>query len=457
MDIVDEIAAGESYTLEFKEDVNSDPKKFLKTVSAFANCSGGRVIFGVNDSKEIVGLEGNLQKKMDSLTDMISEAVKPMPDFNINITTVDGKDLIIVDIRPGRHRPYYLGDDPQKGTYIRVMATTRLCDEFTFRDLLMQGMNRSFDRIEYINEAISEDDKGLIELCQYASFRSKRIIGPIDLVNQNLLIDKDNYFVTTNGYRLLTDNPFDYAHIECKRFRGKDVRVILDSKEYRGNLMEQVEESLKFVLNYLMLGSDFKRAQRIDSYEIPENAIREFIINAVIHRSYSVHITPIYISVFDDRIEILSPGNFPYGLSIDEILKGFSNPRNPSIASFFKIIGFAEGWGSGIKRASLECVSVGLRSPLVEEVGNNVRVTIFRKSYQGDREEIMDVGSIQIVELMSENNDLKIDDIVKKTGLSKSGINNRISFLKEKGVIERVGSKKTGHWKVNEEKMISSD
>ncbi len=457
MQILEEIRRGESYTLEFKEDVNSDPKKFLKTISAFSNCSGGRIIFGINDSTEIVGVEGNLQKKMDSLTDMISEAVSPMPDFNVSITTVDGRDLIVVGINPGRHRPYYIGDDMQKGTYIRVMATTRLCDEFTFKDLLMQGMNRSFDRIEYINGTIKEDDDRLKELCQYASFKSKRVINLTDLVNQNLLIKKDDLYNTTNGYRMLTDNPFDYAHIECKRFRGKDVRVILDSKEYCGNLMDQVEGSVKFILNYLMLGSEFKGPQRIDSYEIPEGAVREFVINAVIHRSYSVSISPIYVSVFDDCIEILSPGNFPYGLTIDEILNGFSNPRNPSIASFFKMIGFAEGWGSGIKRASLDCISAGLTAPSIEEIGNNVRVTIFRRSYKGEKSEIIDAGSIRIVELISEDNDLKIDEIVQITGLSKSGINNRIANLKEMGVIERVGSKKTGHWKVNEEKLISSD
>ena len=183
----------------------------------------------------------------------------------------------------------------------------------------------------------------------------------------------------------------------------------------------------------------------------------EFVINAVIHRSYSVSISPIYVSVFDDRIEILSPGNFPYGLTIDEILNGFSNPRNPSIASFFKMIGFAEGWGSGIKRASLDCISAGLTAPSIEEIGNNVRVTIFRRSYKGEKSEIIDAGSIRIVELISEDNYLKIDEIVQITGLSKSGINNRIANLKEMGVIERVGSKKTGHWKVNEEKLISSD
>lgn len=176
---------------------------------------------------------------------------------------------------------------------------------------------------------------------------------------------------------MLTDNNlFNYARIKCARFKGKDTYEFIDQKELTGPIYEQVEEAIKFAKAHINKSGKITELQRIDEYEIPIVAIREIIANAVVHRDYSISGADIKFAIFDDRIEITSPGLLPKTLDIEDIKIGRSEIKNKVIARFFKEIKFIEEWGTGIKRIIKSCTDAGFEEPIFIETGMFFKVII---------------------------------------------------------------------------------
>lgn len=156
------------------------------------------------------------------------------------------------------------------------------------------------------------------------------------------------------------------------------MEVFIDKKEYEGDLFSQLEATENFIKNHLHLKGEIKGLQRTDTYEIPLEAIRESLINATIHRDYSNMGRDIKVGIYDDILNIVSPGSFPSTLTQQDILEGRSEIRNKIIARVFKELGYIEQWGSGIKRIKLSCIANGLKEPLIQEKGDFVDVELFR-------------------------------------------------------------------------------
>lgn len=148
------------------------------------------------------------------------------------------------------------------------------------------------------------------------------------LVNLGLLEKTRSGHLPSRAFMLLTSNPYYCARVECARFRGINMNEFVDRKEFDGPLMDQIEEAVNFVMNNVNLAGVIKGLYREDIPEVPVEAVRELITNAIIHRSYGIDNNHTFVGVFDDRIEITSPGMMPFGLSIEKALSGRSNPRN---------------------------------------------------------------------------------------------------------------------------------
>ena len=176
---------------------------------------------------------------------------------------------------------------------------------------------------------------------------------------------------------LMTDNPFEFAKIQCAQFKGTDRIVFLDRREYECPLYEQIEEAVQFVLRNIRYGAEITGLLRIDSYELPVVAIREAIINAVAHRSLQMN-SCVQVALYDDRLEVSSPGALFGGLTIEQAISGSTALRNPTIAKLFKEMELFESWGTGLRRIQEQCDKFGLPDPEFQEIGNLFRVNIFR-------------------------------------------------------------------------------
>lgn len=271
----------------------------------------------------------------------------------------------------------------------------------------------------------------------------------------------------THAFDLLTDNHNKAAKIQCALFKGISRDIFIDQREFTGPIQEQVEEAYQFVLRHINMGANIEGLFRTDIYELPITAIREMIANAVLHRSY-LDRSCVQVCIFDDRIEVLSPGMLYGGLDIITAKHGKSTCRNEAIAEAFHYMKIVEAWGTGIPRIISRCKEYGLQEPIFEELGDGFLVTMFRKPTNQtnqsnqtnqldesnpinvERRQDANVSDLEnrIIELLKVLPDATTKEITKKLEITDNQVKYYIKKLKDNGKIERVGTNRKGTWKV---------
>ena len=387
---IEEILAGESKNVEFKENLTAKSIKYMKSVVAFANGTGGKIIFGIADkTREVIGFDKEeVFRKMDAIANAVSDSCEPTIIPDITLQTVDGKTVIIAEISMGRQRPYYIKAlGREGGVYVRVAGTTRLADEYMIKELMFEGSNRYFDQALCTGLTITDED--IDALCKAMKKQavknahneeqraSVKGVGRQQLRSWGVLIERDGKDYPSNAFAILTGNGGLHVTTQCGVFKGTTKAVFVDRREYPGPLWEQIDEAFQFVLRNIHLGAAFVGIYRQDIYEIPPDAIRELIINAMVHRSYLDHGT-IQVAVYDNRLEITSPGKLPMGQTMERMKEGYSKIRNEALAHAFAYMNLIEHWGSGIPRIIDKVKAAGLREP--EFIGGEVdlRINIYR-------------------------------------------------------------------------------
>ena len=328
----EEIFAGESENIEFKSEIPAKSEKYMKTVVAFANGKGGKLVFGVeNGTWAVTGFsKEEVFQKMDAITNAIFDSCEPKITPNIAVQEIDGKAVIVVEIIPGMQRPYYIKSQGiMDGTYIRVAGTTRHAERYRVQELIMEGTNRSFDQMER-EQTVSEEEiaafcekmyQHALKLAETDTAREQiQKVGKNQLLSWKLLVEHDGAYHPTNGYLLLNGDTAEFpdAAIQCAVFKGTVRDIFITRKEFTGAIYEQIEDAYNFVLQHIDLGSRIEGIGRQDYYELPVKTIREMISNAVCHRSY---LTPgkIQVALFDDRLEVTSPGMLDSEITIEKM------------------------------------------------------------------------------------------------------------------------------------------
>ena len=390
---VEDIMSGESEYIEFKQEVTKKSEVYMKTVVAFANGSGGKIVFGVEDSTfEVLGInQEDAFSIMDGITSAICDSCTPMIMPIVTLASIEEKVVIVVNIMPGSQRPYYLkAKGKEKGTYIRVSGTTRPADSFVLKELEFEGVNRCFDQTYAASEGCVTEDE-INHLCdrmyQYAvehcnsKEASERINRPTgqNLLSWGFIVKWENKCYPTNAFLLMTSNLFPQATIQCAVFKGKDRDVFIDRREYNGDIVTQLDAAYEYVLRNINMGSEINGLYRTDIYELPTECIREMICNAVVHRSY-LHPSSIQVAVYDDRVEVTSPGMLFGSLRLKDIREGISIPRNRALVYAFTYMNIMEHWGSGIPRIIRRCRELGLEEPELMEIAGSFRINLFRFS-----------------------------------------------------------------------------
>jgi ATP-dependent DNA helicase len=375
MKILDEIKNGESKTLELKERL-PDNKSIAKTVIAFANTSGGKIIVGINDKLNITGVDANsVYALKDKIASVIFDSCSPdiLPEiYTINI---NGKLLLVIEIFRGNLIPYFLkSEGVADGVYIRVGATNRKASPQIIEELQRHKRYVSFD--EEINYDITVSESDMIPLkARFA--KAGKTLNDEKLKNLNLIKTNRGITYPTNALLILLGK-FPHCSVKCARFKGVTMETFIDKKEYRGNIFSVLENTQNFILNHINLSAKIEGLYRTDSYEIPLIALREALINALIHRDYANFGRDIKVGVYDDIVNIVSPGALPNIVTIEDILRGRSEIRNKVIANVFKELGLIEQWGSGISRIMIACKKAGLDQPRIREQGDFVDVEFYR-------------------------------------------------------------------------------
>ena len=354
---------------------------------------------------------------------------------------------------------------------------------------MLEGSSRSFDQIISTGWNVTDDEINALcaemkkQALKHAPHQEEvREVGPQQLLSWGILAEKDGKYYPTNAFYILMGSGPIHTVMQCGVFKGSTKAVFVDRREYSGPLWLQVDNAVQYVLRNIHMGAKFVGIYRQDIYEIPPDSIRELIVNAAVHRSYLDH-NNTQIAVYDDRLEITSPGKLPMGQTIERMKKGYSRIRNEAIANAFAYMHLIEHWGSGIPRIIREVQEAGLKAP--EFIGGEVdlRINIYRKqdgnngsdAIHTDTEtstktadtdtktntknsgtdrktdQEIDFGETEkkLLELIREKPGITLNEMTSLCDLSLSGVRYALRGLRSKGVITREGSRKKGVWMIH--------
>jgi ATP-dependent DNA helicase RecG len=374
--LTDLIAQPESNILDFKRDLSSLPKT-VKTILAIANTANGVVVIGISDDKTPFGLSQPL-KDEERLAEAVKSSIEPLLLVSIKHATVQKKSILVVEI-PFSPRPYYLvSEGIPDGVYVREGSTNAKADIATVEELRRQGALQSFD-LETIPAVAAEQlDQRRIEV----AFGKRPPDAKLD--NLGVIVDHAGRKVATRAGVLLfgTDEQRrDYAgdaRIRCAAFRGTSKSQFLDKAAEFDELsvLEALEGIQAFLNRNLREGASVnQQLRRRNISEYHPNALRELLVNAVAHANYAATGTPISVQLFSNRVEIISPGRFPPGTTVQSLKEGMSKIRNRGIANVLHHLQIMEKWGSGWDRIQ-DTFADGYPEPVWQDVGGSVKVTL---------------------------------------------------------------------------------
>lgn len=340
------------------------PKSWLKSVSAFANSKGGIILFGVDDSThELEGLD-DVQQVAEKITEIINARILPLPRYEINSFTEDGKDFLELKIGDGPSTPYYLVIDGRKEAFIRSGNQSIPAPEHILNNLILKGKNLTFDALptDYkINDLSFTLLAATIKEKTNKKFDENKDFFSLGLANT----EKE---LTNAGLLLSDQNPLKQSKIVCTRWKGLNKGIIaedaIDDKEYNGSIIALLENADSFIKNNSKMSWKVVGMERQELEEYPITARREAIVNALIHRDYQILGAEIHIDMFDDRLEITSPGGMFDGSLIQnlEIKNIPSMRRNIVIADIFSRLHYMDRRGSGLSRI-LESYNDSIQKP----------------------------------------------------------------------------------------------
>ncbi len=368
----------ESKTLEFKRDISS-LGPILKTVIAFANTAGGTLVIGISPNGELLGVKDIFQTE-EKIANSIADNIRPQILPDIEISTVKGKDLLVIKVAHWR-APFYLKKEGfPNGVYIRLGTTSRPAGTELLRELQRSVLTASFDQ-----QPVNDTDKHDLNRAQIIkSFELvDKKINEQKLRSMGVLVPLGQKLVPSIGGLILFGKKqlrkimFPESRVSCARFLGNTKTDILDQYEVEGTLVDAVEEVPKFIARNTRQMAEIKEIRRKNIPEYSPIAIREALINALAHADYSLSGSHIQIAIFDDRLEIQNPGMFPFGFTFEDLKSGVSRIRNKAIVRVFHELQLMEEWGSGYKRIIESCEKGGYPDPKWEELGTNIRVTFY--------------------------------------------------------------------------------
>lgn len=353
----------ESETVELKEVVVDDIKK---EIIAFANCDGGKLYIGVRDDGTVIGLD-NADSVSLQISNMVRDAIKPDITMFLHYETIveNGKNVVAVDIQRGTDRPYYLAKKGMRpeGVYVRQGYSSVPATDTTIRRMIKETNGDRFEAMRCLNQDLTfEATKKEFEL-------RKTGFGPQQMRTLKL-IDQDGLY--SNLALLLSDQ---CVHtIKVAVFQGTDQTIFKDRREFTGSLMQQMNEVYDFIDFRNQTRATIEKLYRVDVRDYPEVAVREALLNLLVHRDYSFSASA-FISIYEDRIEFVSIGGLMPGIDLEDVMVGISVCRNQDLANVFYRLHLIEAYGTGMGKIMKAYESMQVK-PVIETTKNAFKIIL---------------------------------------------------------------------------------
>lgn len=437
MDLLEALRRPEGKTLEFKRDLSS-PDGVLRTIVAFANTAGGTLLVGVEDgTRRVRGVREPLGVE-ERLANLVSDSIEPRLLPDLEILPWRRTHVLLVQVHPSGSRPHCLRREGLSGgVYVRVGSTNRRAD-----DQLVEELRRFARGVSFDEQPLPEAGPDAIDFgAARAAFAPRRRLRRADLETLRLVTVHQGRPVSTVAGIVLfgsdRERHFPDAWMQVGRFRGVDRAGILDHREIHELPLRAIEAAVGFVRKHADRAAEIGAVRRLDRWSLPPVAVREAIVNAVVHADYAQRGTPIRVALFDDRLEVESPGLLPFGLTIEDVQRGVSKLRNRSIGRVFRELGLIEQWGSGIQRMTQACRDAGLPAPLFEELGNRFRVTLRTERIA---EAVTDSRDQAILDALGRSGGLSTRHISGAISLTPRATRTRLAGLVDRGFVREVGT-----------------
>lgn len=354
----------ESETVELKEVVVDDIKK---EIIAFANCDGGKLYIGVRDDGTVIGLD-NADSVSLQISNMVRDAIKPDITMFLHYETIveNGKNVVVVvDIQRGTDRPYYLAKKGMRpeGVYVRQGYSSVPATDTAIRRMIKETDGDRFEAMRCLNQDLTfEATKKEFEL-------RKTDFGPQQMRTLKL-IDQDGLY--SNLALLLSDQ---CVHtIKVAVFQGTDQTIFKDRREFTGSLMQQMNEVYDFIDFRNQTRATIEKLYRVDVRDYPEVAVREALLNLLVHRDYSFSASA-FISIYEDRIEFVSIGGLMPGIDLEDVMVGISVCRNQDLANVFYRLHLIEAYGTGMGKIMKAYESMQVK-PVIETTKNAFKIIL---------------------------------------------------------------------------------
>ena len=458
-------------TLETKK-----PKSWCKSVSAFANGIGGKLIWGIADDDTLVGVadaKGDAEK--------ISEAIKthldPIPEFKLSFAKCEDKEFVVLTVLPGEQTPYYYIGDGQMLTFVRIGNESVVASTPKHKELVLKGSNMSYDSLV---SRWKFDDMAFTVLRATYFKRTNHSFETSDFESFGII--NENGKLTNAGALLADYSPVRHSRLFCTRWNGLDkangIMEALDDEEYSGSLITLLQSGLNFVRRNSKKAWRKTADNRLEYPEYPERAVEEGLVNALIHRNYLELGSEVHIDMYDDRLEIYSPGGLVDGETIKELdlMNMASRRRNPVLADIFSRLKYMERRGSGFRKIFLaykthdgytegmdptfttpwDCFVLTLPKFDIEGVDgveivydNNNEKNSHESSERSSERKVK--SSERILELIKHRPTISAAEIAKELNMSSRGVEKQIQKLREAHIIKRVGADYGGYWEVTQQ------
>lgn len=422
----------ESDSIELKSQVIPD---ICKEVIGFANTNGGTVYIGIEDNGIIVGVDDE-DKIILQLNNMIRDSIKPDITMFVKYEAIilEDKKVIAIKVQRGTDRPYYLGNKGLKpaGVYVRNGTSTDPASEANIRKMIKETDGDSFENMRSLEQNLSFNATN-------EQFKKRNIVFNEAKMKSLGLFLKDGEY--SNVAFLLSDQCT--ATIKTATFNGTDKLNFQDRKEYSGSLFDQMENVYQYLEMRNKKRASFNGLYRIDTLDYPLDALREALLNCLVHRDYSFSASTL-ISVYDDRIEFVSIGGLPDGINLDDILLGISACRNPKLAAIFYRLELIETYGTGIPKIMSSYKDTGFE-PKIEVTNNAFKITLPNLNYSIDEQ--TETEDNRIVAFIDKNGFITRKDVEELLGISQTSANRILKDMVDKSVLYRIGNGKSIKYK----------
>ncbi|WP_301703145.1 ATP-binding protein [uncultured Muribaculum sp.] len=453
------------------------PKSWLKSVSAFANGEGGMLIFGISDDNQVVGL-ADAEGDAERISEEVKSKLDPVPAINLEYKEIDGKKLVQIQVYPGQETPYYYIGDKQRIAFVRVGNESVTADRMQLKSLVLKGSGRTYDSLP---SNYRFEDMAFSKLKSVHYKRLQRSFEDNEFVSWGIV--DENAKLTNAGALLADESPIRQSRIFCTRWNGLDMTnglgEAIDDVELEGCIIGQLQDAVSFVRNNSRRKWWKENDYREELLDYPERAVTEAIANAIIHRDYMLMGSEIHIDMYDDRLEIYSPGGMLDGKLIQQLnpLTVPSKRRNPLLADFFSRLGLMERRGSGMKKIIDSYKRFERRSnyhiPEFQSNASEFHVVLWNLNYVSDsiiyekefQKDVIGMGKEflkgnnkfrkeflkaqrMIYKMISANPGITIAEMAVNIGVSDRQVRKYIKRMTDMKFIVRDGGRKNGVWKI---------